>query len=102
MWIVHLALRRPYTFVCVAILMLLFGVMSALRTPVDIFPAINIPVVSVVWSYGGLSPRDVEQRIVSLAERSYSQVVADGEHIESESVSGTEAVKVHLQPTAKI
>jgi multidrug efflux pump subunit AcrB len=102
MWIVHLALRRPYTFVCVAILMLLFGVMSALRTPVDIFPAINIPVVSVVWNYGGLSPRDVEQRIVSLAERSYSQVVADVEHIESESLSGTALIKVYLQPTANI
>ena len=69
MWIVHLALRRPYTFVCVAILMLVFGVLSILRTPVDIFPAINIPVVSVVWNYGGLAPRDMEQRIVTTAER---------------------------------
>ena len=65
MWIVHLALRRPYTFVCVAILMLIFGVLSALRTPVDIFPAINIPVVSIVWNYGGLSPRDVEHDLAN-------------------------------------
>jgi multidrug efflux pump subunit AcrB len=102
MWIVHLALRRPYTFVCVAILMLIFGVLSALRTPVDIFPAINIPVVSVIWNYGGLSPRDMEQRIVSIAERTYSQVVGDVEHIESESLNGTALIKVYLQPTGNI
>ena len=102
MWIVRLALRRPYTFVCVAILMLVFGVMSIRRMAVDIFPAINIPVVSVIWNYGGLSPRDMEQRIVSTSERAYSSSVNDIEHIESESLNGTALVKVYLQPTADI
>ena len=102
MWIVHLALRRPYTFVCVAILMLVFGVMTALRMPVDIFPTINIPVVSVIWNYGGLSPRDMEQRIVSQSERAYSATVNNVEHIESESLNGTALIKVYLQPTADI
>src|SRR6202022_483853 len=72
-----------YTFVCVAILVLVFGAMSALRMPVDIFPAINIPVVSVIWNYGGLSPRDME-------------------HIESESLNGTALIKIYFQPTADI
>ncbi|HEX4683597.1 MAG TPA: efflux RND transporter permease subunit [Gemmatimonadaceae bacterium] len=102
MWIVNLALRRPYTFVCIAILMLAFGVTAALGTAVDIFPAINIPVVSVVWNYAGLSPRDMEQRIVSVSERTYSQVVANVEHIESESLSGIALIKVYLQPTADV
>jgi multidrug efflux pump subunit AcrB len=102
MWIVHLALRRPYTFVCVAILMLVFGAMEALRMPVDIFPAINIPVVSVIWNYGGLSPRDMEQRIVSPSERAYSATVNNVEHIESESLNGTALIKVYFQPSADI
>ncbi|HEV7594992.1 MAG TPA: efflux RND transporter permease subunit, partial [Gemmatimonadaceae bacterium] len=102
MWIVHLALRRPYTFVCVAILMLVFGAMEALKMPVDIFPAINIPVVSVIWNYGGLSPRDMEQRIVSPSERAYSATVNNVEHIESESLNGTALIKVYFQPNADI
>ncbi|HEV7836798.1 MAG TPA: efflux RND transporter permease subunit, partial [Gemmatimonadaceae bacterium] len=102
MWIVHLALRRPYTFVCISILMLVFGVMTALRMPVDIFPAINIPVVSVIWNYGGLSPRDMEQRIVSTSERAYSGTVNNIEHIESESLNGTALIKVFFQPSADI
>jgi multidrug efflux pump subunit AcrB len=102
MWIVHLALRRPYTFVCVAILMLAFGVLSILRMPVDIFPAINIPVVTVIWNYGGLSPGDIEQRIVSTAERTYSAVVNDIEHIESTSLNGTAIIRVYFQPTANM
>jgi multidrug efflux pump subunit AcrB len=102
MWIVQLALRRPYTFVCVAILMLAFGVMSIRGMAIDIFPTINIPVVSVIWNYGGLSPRDMEQRIVSTSERAYSATVNDIEHIESESLNGTALIKVYLQPTADI
>ncbi|HEY0528233.1 MAG TPA: efflux RND transporter permease subunit [Gemmatimonadaceae bacterium] len=102
MWIVHLALRRPYTFVCVAILMLVFGVMSALRAPIDIFPTINIPVVSVIWNYGGLAPRDMEQRIVTTSERSYSSSVNNIEHIESESLNGMALIKVYFQPNADI
>ena len=69
MWIVRLALRRPYTFVCGAILMLIAGLVAILRMPIDIFPAINVPVVSVLWSYGGMSPTEMEQRVVTLAER---------------------------------
>src|SRR5258705_4036238 len=102
MWIVHLALRRPYTFVCVAILMLAFGVMSIRTMAVDIFPTINIPAVSVIWNYGGLSPRDIEQRIVSTSERGYSATVNGIEHIESESLNGTALIKVYFQPTAAI
>ena len=102
MWIVNLALRRPYTFVCVAILMLVLGVMTARRMPVDIFPAINIPVVSVIWNYGGLSPRDMERRIVSPAERAYSSTVNNVEHIESTSLNGTALIKVFFQPGADI
>jgi multidrug efflux pump subunit AcrB len=102
MWIVHLALRRPYTFVCVAILMLVFGVMSIRGMAIDIFPTINIPVVSVIWNYGGLSPRDMEQRIVSTSERGYSATVNGIEHIESESLNGTALIKVYLQPTADV
>jgi multidrug efflux pump subunit AcrB len=102
MWIVHLALRRPYTFVCVAILMLVFGVMTIRSMAIDIFPTINIPVVSVIWNFGGLSPRDMEQRIVSTTERAYSSTVNDIEHIESESLNGTALIKVYLQPTADI
>ena len=67
MWLVHLALKRPYTFVCASILILIFGIVAVLRMPIDIFPAINIPVVSVLWQYGGLSPTEMEQRVVTLA-----------------------------------
>jgi multidrug efflux pump subunit AcrB len=82
--------------------MLAFGAMEALRMPVDIFPAINIPVVSVIWNYGGLSPRDMEQRIVSTSERAYSGTVNNIEHIESESLNGTALIKVYFQPNADI
>lgn len=102
MWIVYLALRRPYTFVCVAILMLIFGVVSVLTTRVDIFPAIHLPIVTVVWTYAGLSPRDMEQRIVSIAERIYSSVVNGVEHIESESLSGIALIRVYLQPQVDV
>jgi multidrug efflux pump subunit AcrB len=88
--------------VCVAILMLAFGVMSIRGMAIDIFPTINIPVVSVIWNYGGLSPRDMEQRIVSTSERAYSATVNNIEHIESESLNGTALIKVYLQPTADI
>jgi CzcA family heavy metal efflux pump len=102
MWLVHVALRRPYTFVCVAILMLVFGVVAILRMPVDIFPSINVPVVSMLWSYGGLSPREMEQRIVSISERVYSSYVNDIEHIESQSLNGLSIIKVYFQPDANV
>jgi multidrug efflux pump subunit AcrB len=102
MWIVLLALRRPYTFVCVAILMLVFGIVAIVRMPVDIFPTINVPVVSMLWSYGGLSPREMEQRIVAPAERVYSSYVNDIEHIESQSLNGLSIIKVYFQPDADV
>ncbi|MEO6877625.1 MAG: efflux RND transporter permease subunit, partial [Gemmatimonadaceae bacterium] len=102
MWLVHLALKRPYTFVCTSILVLIFGVVAILRMPIDIFPAINIPVVSVLWSYGGLSPTEMETRIVTLAERVYSSYTNDIEHIESQSLNGMSIIKVFFQPDADV
>jgi CzcA family heavy metal efflux pump len=102
MWLIHLALRRPYTFVCASILVLIFGIVAILRMPIDIFPAINIPVVSVLWSYGGLSPVEMEQRVVTLAERVYSSYVNDIEHVESQSLSGLSVIKVYFQPDADV
>jgi multidrug efflux pump subunit AcrB len=102
MWLVLLALRRPYTFVCVAVLMLVFGIVAIMRMPIDIFPAINVPVVSMLWSYGGLSPREMEQRIVTVAERVYSSYVNDIEHIESQSLNGLSIIKVYFQPDADV
>jgi CzcA family heavy metal efflux pump len=102
MWLVLLALRRPYTFVCVALLMLVFGIVAIVRMPIDIFPAINVPVVSMLWSYGGLSAQEMEQRIVTLSERVYSSYVNDVEHIESQSLNGLSIVKVYFQPDADV
>nr|MDQ2667934.1 efflux RND transporter permease subunit [Gemmatimonadota bacterium] len=102
MWLVHIALRRPYTFVCVAILMLVFGIVAIIRMPIDIFPSIKVPVVSMLWSYGGLSPREMEQRIVSLSERVYSSYVNDIEHIESQSLNGISIIKIYFQPDANV
>ncbi|MEO8560525.1 MAG: efflux RND transporter permease subunit [bacterium] len=102
MWIVLLALKRPYTFVCVAILMLVFGIVAIVRMPIDIFPAIKVPVVSMLWSYGGLSPKEMEQRVVGVAERVYSSYVNDIEHIESQSLDGKSIIKVFFQPDANV
>jgi multidrug efflux pump subunit AcrB len=102
MWIVQLALRRPYTFVVAALLLLLVTPFILLRTPTDIFPSINIPVVSIVWQYPGLDAQDIEQRIVYAHERSLSVTVNDIEHIESTSYSGIGVIKVFLQPGASV
>jgi CzcA family heavy metal efflux pump len=102
MWLVLLALRRPYTFVCVAILTLVFGIVAIVRMPIDIFPSINIPVVSMLWSYGGLSPKEMEQRVVAVSERVYSSYVNDIEHIESQSLNGLSIIKVYFQPDADV
>jgi multidrug efflux pump subunit AcrB len=101
MWIVRLALRRPYTFVVMSILIAILGVVSILTMPTDIFPNIDIPVVSVIWSYSGLSPDDMEKRIVTICERSMTTTVNDIEHIESQSYYGLSVIKVFLQPKAK-
>ncbi len=102
MWIVRLALRRPYTFVVMAILILILGTLAIFRTPTDIFPNINIPVVSIIWTYNGLVPEDMSDRIVSVTERALTTTVDNIEHIESQSLYGIAVVKVFLQPTANI
>ena len=102
MWIVRLALRRPYTFVVLAILILIMGGLSIVRTPTDIFPNINIPVVSIIWNYSGLVPEDMSDRIVSITERALTTTVDNIEHVESQSLYGVAVVKVFLQPTANI
>lgn len=102
MWIVKLALRRPYTFVVMAILILVMGVLSIFRTPTDIFPNINIPVVSIIWNYTGMVPKDMNDRIISITERSLTTTVDNIEHIESNSLYGVAVVKVFFQPTASV
>ena len=102
MWIVRLALRRPYTFTVMALLILILGVLAGIRMAKDIFPSIDIPVVSVVWSYGGLTPEEMERRIVTISERSMTTTVNDIEHIESQSLSGIGVIKVFFQPGASV
>ena len=102
MWIVQLALRRPYTFVVLALLLLIIGWFAIKRTPVDIFPNINIPVVSVIWRYNGLSTEEMEGRMVSPFERSMTATVNDIEHIESQVYNGVAVVKVFFHPSANI
>ncbi len=102
MWIVKLALARPYTFIVFSLVLLLISPVILLRTPVDIFPSINIPVISVIWTYAGLAPAEMETRIVSIFERSLTTSVNNIEHIESQSLNGVAVVKVFLQPTANI
>jgi multidrug efflux pump subunit AcrB len=100
--IVRLDLRRPYTFVVMALLILIFGTVSALRTPTDIFPNINIPVISVVFSYTGLPADDMAGRIVTFYERSLPNAVNDIEHIESQSTVNYGIIKIFFQPTVNI
>src|ERR1700675_954734 len=98
MWIVRLALRRPLSVAVMALLMLVLGTLSFELMNVDIFPAINLPVVLVVWNYPGLSAFDVERRMVFISERAYSTTVNGIEHIESESINGLGILKVYFQP----
>src|ERR671937_877006 len=102
MWIVRLALRRPYTFVVAALLIAILGGISIATMPVDIFPYIDLPVVSVVWTYGGLSPEEMESRIVTNFERSLTANVVGIEHIESQSHQGVAAVRVYFHPDAQV
>ena len=102
MWIVKLALRRPYTFTVLALLILILGPIVILRTPTDVFPEINIPVVSIVWNYSGLPAEDMGNRIVSITERALTTLVDDIEHIESQSLNGVAVVKVFFQPHADV
>jgi CzcA family heavy metal efflux pump len=102
MWIVRLALRRPYTFVVLSILLLIMGPVTILRTPTDIFPNIDIPVVSIVWQYTGLSADQMSGRIVTLTERTLSTTVNNIEHVESQSLNGIAVVKIFFQPHVDI
>jgi len=102
MWIVRLALRRPYTFAVFAILLLLIGAFSILSMPTDIFPNIDIPVVSVVWQFTGLSAEEMANRITSNSERGMTTTVNDIEHIESQSLNGIAVIKVFFQPHVNI
>jgi multidrug efflux pump subunit AcrB len=101
-WIVLTALRRPYTFVVLAVAIALFGVRAAFLTPTDIFPNINIPVVSVVWTYNGLLPNDMSGRVIYYYERTLTAQVGDIEHIESQSLSGYGVVKIFFQKNVDI
>src|SRR4029077_18712519 len=101
-WVVQIALRRPYTFVVFSFLIAIFGGLAALRTPKDIFPNINIPVVSVVWTYNGLLPNDMSGRVIYYYERTLTAQVGDIEHIESQSLSGYGVVKIFFQKNVNI
>ena len=102
MWIVRLALQRPYTFIVMALVIILLTPIVLMRTPTDIFPEINIPVISLVWTYTGLQPQEIEQRITGNVERGISTLVNDVEHIESQSLPGIAVIKVYFQPNANI
>ncbi|HEV7441905.1 MAG TPA: efflux RND transporter permease subunit, partial [Steroidobacteraceae bacterium] len=102
MWIVELALRRPYTFVVVALLVLIIGPLAVLRTPTDIFPNIDIPVLSVVWSFNGFTADDMTRRIISPYERAVTSDVDNIEHVESQSMNSVAVVKVFFHPGADI
>jgi CzcA family heavy metal efflux pump len=102
MWIVRVALNRPYTFIVLALLILILSPVVILRTPTDIFPNINIPVVAVAWTYTGLSPEETEGRITTVYERVLTTTVDNIEHIESTTINGTAIVKIYLQPSASV
>ncbi|MGA9641320.1 MAG: efflux RND transporter permease subunit [Terriglobales bacterium] len=102
MWIVALALRRPYTFVVMALLIVILTPITILRTPVDIFPDINIPVISVVWNFTGMSPSEMANRIVTNSERGFTVTVNDIEHQESQSLNGIAVIKIFFRPGVNI
>jgi len=102
MWIVRIALNRPYTFIVLALLILILSPVIIFRTPTDIFPNINIPVIAVAWTYTGLNPEETEGRITTVYERVLTTTVDNIEHIESTTVNGTAIVKVFMQPNASI
>src|SRR5580692_6163265 len=102
MWIVRIALDRPYTFIVLALLILILSPVVILRTPTDIFPNINIPVVAVAWTYTGLNPEELEGRLTSVYERNLTTTVDNIEHIESTTVNGEAIVKIFLQPSASL
>ena len=96
MWIVRVALNRPYTFIVLALLILLISPIVIFRTPTDIFPNIDIPVISIIWTYNGLNPQEFEGRITSVDERVLTTTVNDIEHIESTTLAGAAIIKLFL------
>src|ERR1700748_449998 len=102
MWIVKVALSRPYTFIVLAILILIASPVVIMRTPTDIFPNIDIPVISVAWQYTGLNPEELEGRLTTPYEKSLTVLVDNIQHIESTTVNGQVVVKVYLQPNASL
>src|ERR1035438_3816210 len=102
MWIVRLALRRPYTFVVMSMMIVILGVLATFRMPTDIFPEIDIPVVSVIWSYGGISPEEMAEVVTIRCERSFTTSVNDIEHMESQSLPGLSIIKIFFHPNAKV
>src|SRR6202167_5032999 len=102
MWIVRVALDRPYTFIVLALLILILSSVMIMRTPTDIFPNINIPVVAVAWTYSGMNPEELEGRLTSTYERVLTTTVDNIEHIESTTVAGQAIVKIYLQPGADL
>lgn len=102
MWLVRIALSRPYTFVVLALMLLIIGILSILRTPTDVLPSIEIPIVSVVWNYNGLPPDEMADRITSVFERAVTTTVNDIEHIESQSLLGINVIKLYFQPNVHI
>src|ERR1700742_2426180 len=101
-WIVQVALKRPYTFIVLALLIAIFGVLSAIRTPTDIFPNIDIPVVSVVWTYNGLATDEMERQITTFSEFSTSFAVSNIKKIESQTLNGIAVIKIYFQPDVDI
>ena len=102
MWIVDLALKRPLTFIVLAVLILISGALCIISTPKDIFPSIDIPVISVIFNYSGMSPDQIESRLTDTYERSLTTVVDNIEHIESQSLTGVAIIKIFLQPLSLI
>src|SRR5579883_330208 len=102
MWIVRVALNRPYTFIVVSVLILILSGVAILQTPVDIFPSIDIPVIGIVLGYTGLSPQDMQDRLASVMQRTMTNTVTDVDHFEAQSYHGIAVVKVFLQPKANL
>ena len=102
MWIVKLALRRPYTFVVMALLILLLGITSIKKTPTDIFPEIEIPVVTVVWQYAGLSPDQMAKQITTFSEYTISSAFDNVKNIESQTLAGVSVIRIFFQPNVRI
>jgi multidrug efflux pump subunit AcrB len=102
MWLVRVALKRPYTFIVMSLLIVIIGVLSIVKMPTDIFPSVDIPVISVIWNYGGLPPEEMERRVTSNFERFLTTTVNDIEHVESQTLTGIAIIKIFFQPEAKI